>query len=412
MALLHRSLRHPGGQAAFAGTKLGGHPARTRSGDHKRGFRDLRPSWYPPPKEAGAIMTRLFAIVSLAILAAACGGGSKGAPGLGDGGTTYTPATTTQQFIDRIVDAECESMVRCGSLPDKSTCLDFFNMANANFSSLAYSIDSGRVTRNPSAEAACFQAIASIPCSRDEAGDKTLTTACQNVLVGTIASGGDCIDDTECKSGLECDEGSCTASCCAGICVTKKPLSEVGGSCTGDSNCVDAAYCKQSYNSTTQEIEGVCLARVATGSACTDYGSCASNAECVSATGSQTCVALAKDGASCASGVSCENIASYCDPAKSTCQPRLRENAACVLPDAGASAAFSAGCLGYSECKNGVCKRLPTAGQACSNPDAAVLDECFLVGKCVDGVCQADPPEPVCTVAVAKAAAADAGANN
>jgi hypothetical protein len=86
---------------------------------------------------------------------------------------------------------------------------------------------------------------------------------------------------------------------------------------------VDTAYCKLSYNSTTGSFDGICQARVATGAACTDYGSCASNAQCVGATGSKTCVALAKDGASCTSSVSCESSASYCDQVKGTCQPRI-----------------------------------------------------------------------------------------
>jgi hypothetical protein len=175
---------------------------------------------------------------------------------------------------------------------------------------------------------------------------------------------------------------------------------------------VDAAYCKQTYNSSAGTIDGICQARVATGSACTDYGSCASDAQCVGTTGSQTCVALAKDGASCTSGVPCDNAASYCDPVKGTCQPRLKEGAPCTLPDAGATASLSAGCLNYTQCKNGVCTRLPLAGEACSNPDAAVIDECLLVGKCVGGFCQANPAQPVCTVAVAKAAAADASARD
>ena len=41
--------------------------------------------------------------MSFVLLAASCGGGGKSAiaPGLGDGGTTYTPTTNTQQFFDQ-----------------------------------------------------------------------------------------------------------------------------------------------------------------------------------------------------------------------------------------------------------------------------------------------------------------------
>jgi len=358
-------------------------------------------------------MARRLGALCLTILAAACGGSKTTAkPGLGDGGETYTATTTTQQFIDQFMGAECDFFVRCSYLPDKSTCLAYFNMASSlDTNSLAYSIDQGRMILNTSNLAPCISAISNRSCDLSAQISATSTAACSSVMVGTISSGGDCIEDGECKSGLECDQGSCTASCCPGVCVTAKPISEVGGSCTGDSTCVDTAFCKQSYNSTTGTIISVCLARAAVGAACSDYGGCVTSARCVGSTGSQTCVALAKDGARCASslsaGVSCANASSYCDPVKGTCQPRLKDNAACSIPDAGS--ALAAGCFNFSQCKNGVCKRLPLAGDACSNPDAAVLDECLVVGKCVDGFCQASSPKTLCTVATAKAAAADAG---
>jgi hypothetical protein len=176
---------------------------------------------------------------------------------------------------------------------------------------------------------------------------------------------------------------------------------------------VDTAFCNQSYNSATGMFDDTCQALVAIGASCPYYGSCVANAECVGTYGSQTCVALAKDGAPCAaSGVSCENMASYCDPVKGTCQPRIKDGSPCAIPDVGSTAA-SAGCAVFSQCKNGVCTRLPKVGEACSSPDAAaMIGECFPVGKCVGGFCQADPPQPVCTVAVAKAAAADAGVSD
>jgi hypothetical protein len=368
-------------------------------------------------------MTRLFAFISLAslaslaILATACGGGGKAtaAPGLGDGGTTYTPTTSTQQFMDQIIDAECAYSARCETFPDKNTCLDFYRgQLSPGPSSIVYSVDQGRTILNPSAEAACLQAISNLSCSvSTSTTSSALSNACSPVFVGTIASGGDCIDDVECKPGLECDKGSCTASCCPGVCVTTKLPAAIGGSCTGNSTCVDNAYCSQAYNSVTQTFEGTCQARVAIGASCTDYGSCASNAQCVGTGASKTCVALAQDGAACASsGPSCANVASYCDPVKGICQPRLKENAPCAIPDAGAAATYLAGCMSFTQCKNGVCSRLPSAGQACSNPDAAVVDECYMVGSCVGGFCQAKPAKPVCTVAVAKAATADAGAKD
>jgi hypothetical protein len=125
----------------------------------------------------------------------------------------------------------------------------------------------------------------------------------------------------------------------------------------------------------------------------------------VGTTASKTCVALPKDGDPCSpDGAICESTASYCDALMGTCQPLLKENAACVLPDTHPTAPYTAGCYLLNECKNGVCSRLPLTGQPCSNPDPVAIDECFLVGKCVGGFCRADPPRPLCTVASAKAA--------
>jgi len=361
-------------------------------------------------------MNRLRGALFLPILAVACGGGGKGTikPGLGDGGTTYTPTITTQQFIDQVVGAECDYFVRCGYLPDKSTCLSYIEtMSSPDTSSLAYSIDRGRVTLNSTNLPTCLAAFSNLACPLSSSNTSPLAVPCDAVVVGTIASGGDCVFDGECKPGLECDKGSCTASCCPGVCVTAKPISQVGGSCTSNSTCVDTAYCKYSTSGTG---DGICQTRAALGAACSDYSGCVANARCIGATGSQTCVTLAQDGEHCSSnsssGVPCANNASYCDSATGTCQPRLKDNATCTASGAGAIASIDVGCLSFSQCKNGICQRLPLAGDACSNPDAALLDECFLVGKCVGGYCQPNPPKPLCTVASAKAATADAGARD
>ena len=358
-------------------------------------------------------MNRLFGALSLAILAVACSLDGKGAakPVLGDGGTTYTATASTQSIVDQLMSAECDGYVRCGYLPDKTTCLVYFKHIGAlNDGTLAYSIDQGRTSLNQSNLAGCLSAMSNKGCVLSESSVSALQPSCGSIMIGTISSGGDCIDDGECKTGLECDKGSCTDSCCAGVCVATKPKAQVGGACTSDSICVDTAYCKQTYNLKTQTIDGICQARVAVGMACTDSGSCVGSAQCTGTTGSKTCMAPAKDGAACgANGVLCENTTSYCDPVTGTCQPRIKDNSPCVLPDAGVVAALSSGCFNFSQCKNGVCKRLPMEGEACSNPDAAWTDECLIVGKCVNGFCQADPSKPVCSVAVAKAAAADAG---
>jgi hypothetical protein len=171
---------------------------------------------------------------------------------------------------------------------------------------------------------------------------------------------------------------------------------------------VPGAYCKERFDPATWLTEKTCAERAAVGTACPLAGSCVSGSECEGTSGSTTCVALPKDGDPCSpGGAPCEDAAAYCDPVTSTCQPLLKENAPCVLASAHPTAPYTAGCYAYNECKGGVCTRLPIAGQPC-NPDPTAIDECFLVGKCVDGFCKADPPRPLCTVAAAQAAAGSA----
>lgn len=335
------------------------------------------------------------------------------APGLADGGTTYTATPTTQQFLDQVIAAECDFYVRCRALPDKSTCQKFFGtLAGTSLASFAYSVDQGRTAIHTSDLPACLTMLSSAPCTSISFGTEMVSASCNAIVTGTISSGGECIDNDECKPGLKCDKGDCSASCCVGTCVTGSARAEVGGGCTDDRSCVDSAFCKQTFNSTTAKITGICQPRAAVDAVCSDYNGCVNEARCAGASGSKTCIALAKDGAGCSSnGASCESVASTCDPSTGTCQPRLADGAPCgATADAGATAALSAGCLSYSFCKNGTCAPLPWAGEACSTQDGGAFDECLLVGKCVAGSCQANAPKPVCTVTVAKAAQEDAGA--
>jgi hypothetical protein len=244
-------------------------------------------------------------------------------------------------------------------------------------------------------------------------GSDMVGAACDAIVTGTISAGGECIDNDECKPDLECDKGDCSASCCVGTCVASVPRAEVGGGCTDDRSCVGSAFCEQTFDSTTGVATGVCQPRAAVGAGCSDYSGCVEGARCAGASGSQTCIALAKDGAACSStGASCESVASYCASSTGTCQPRLADGAPCgATADAGALSPLSAGCLNYSYCKDGTCAPLPWAGDVCSAPDAGTFDECFLVGKCVSGSCEATAPKPVCTVTAAMAAQGDAGAD-
>jgi len=114
------------------------------------------------------------------------------------------------------------------------------------FPGLLHRPKAGRIL-NPSAEAAASKPFPNLSCSLKSSGSSAVDDACSSVVVGPLRPEALHQNSSECKPGLECDQGSCTASCGLGVCVPTKPLVASEESCTGDSACVEpTAICNQS----------------------------------------------------------------------------------------------------------------------------------------------------------------------
>jgi Cys-rich repeat protein len=90
-----------------------------------------------------------------------------------------------------------------------------------------------------------------------------------------------CIRDSDCSNGFECDNNACVAcnpvpamcgdpgDCCSGVCngIACAPNNTVGGICQKDSDCGAGLYC--------QNASHTCAAQVAYGKPCTQSDACA-----------------------------------------------------------------------------------------------------------------------------------------
>jgi len=186
------------------------------------------------------------------------------------------------------------------------------------------------------------------------------SVACATRFKGTIADGGDCYADIECKSpGATC-ESSCTDACCVGTCQPKLTVGDpcdsndfcepglicyqtcrsgaIGTSCMGSFDCDSSAWCNA----------GVCAADLEPGSACTSRSQCG---------GDTTCTGL-----------------SIIDPRPGQCLSISKPGDPCDFI-----------CYGNLYCASGTCHELPTLGDACS-----AFTPCRGVDTiCSNGVCVA-----------------------
>jgi hypothetical protein len=333
-------------------------------------------------------------VMAMASLSA-CNGSSSRDGGHTDGSSAVGTGPLAD-FEASYIQAFCQYVTRCGLSPSVEAChKTYFDSSLIDLDQLQREIDEGLVTYDATAATACFSVIANASCTVDSlSSTSSAAPSCAGVVKGTIASGGACVSDEQCATGL-CKQPSCGGSCCLGVCAVK---AAAGGGCTQSSECVADATCN--YDGS---LTGTCKPRAPRGEACKYNSDCQSGLTCDS-TGSKTCVELIADGHPCTpGGASCAELSSYCDGTSKTCQPRAKLGAACV---SDATSLHGSGCVSYAQCKNGVCVAIPTVGEPCQATDAGYPEIACLVGACTNGTCQVAPSQ-VCTIASAHGA--DAG---
>ena len=331
----------------------------------------------------------------LGLFPVACGGLGE-SPHRSDAGTGFGPGVVGD-YANAYLPLVCQYDVRCHLAASVEACRP--NLAawwRRTVALLQSDLDTGRVRYNPNRAATCMDAIQSAPCPSESNGQYPWGLTCGGVFPANVATGDACLWDFECEGG-HCRyplTDTCTGSCCPGSCAVP---GDVGASCVTevDHECVDADYCKPSYQG--YRVEVTCQPRLAQGDTCDDPWDypCQRGLTC-ELNGSHTCVPYAKDGQPCDaySGPYCDNWDSFCDSDRGTCQARRAIGAPCADDSA---------CVTYAQCRNGICTLTPGAGDSCTVPDGGNPNLVCLwsTTQCIDGICQEPVLPPLCTIAMA-----------
>jgi hypothetical protein len=289
------------------------------------------------------------------ILMAACSGGGNGS------------SLTFDQYETEATSAYCTYLANCGLFPDAATCEESNNgLITVSDPSLSEAIAMGRVAFDGNNAAACLAAFSSESC--DETMARVSPAACDDVIAGTVGSGGICAIGEECISQV-CDVPSCQQACCQGTCVggTAPAPQPTGAACNGDESCVPGDYCDFQM--------ATCQPYVAAGSACTDSLACAPGYGCAGTP--LVCKTLPATGAACPDNA-CANIGEHCGSA-GTC---VKDG----LPDD--SCASNSDCSQYFPCDLPTmkCAKGPSVGEPC--PEGTCFDANTF---CTDGLGSASP---------------------
>jgi hypothetical protein len=292
----------------------------------------------------------------------------------------------------RIVDVECPIAVRCGEFPDQTTCR---TALHPDIGQEQADVAAGTVKYDAAQAAACLDAINSALGSCENSGQTSnqALAACDAVFTGTVAAGGTCFRGYECASG-HCDLTACaSAGCCPGTCAAGGPTGvPLGGTCTGLATCAAGTFC--------DGITMLCMPLLPAGSPCTDDLSCAAGLVCLvsgtAPTAPQVCAAPPAEGAPCSiQDGYCALTTDFCDPATSTCKPRLAVGSDC-------DTTITDGCVNDAACMNvqvGVTGVLTSKCVALGR----VGDPCLMMFGCLRGLecgtggtCQVRAPDPIC----------------
>jgi hypothetical protein len=311
--------------------------------------------------------------------------------GCGDSGGGGTPIPLAD-LGPTLLDILCTRDARCGSFPDKATCLASNSAATTQ---LMADVAAGTVKYDAAAAGTCFdsfRAVAASGCTYSAAGMAQLNDpACDRIVTGTLADGAACFDGGECISG-SCSAPGCnpTDTCCAGACDRTVAQVAIGGDCTFPARCVQGAYCRLSV--IAGGASNVCSAFIAAGQPCDQSmgEQCAPGYQChheqpTSAVG--VCARAPATGAACVTSEFCDGIADFCDPTTLKCVAKVAVGGAC--PN-------GYGCVDYAFCDAATftCVARGRAGEACDPASTALT--CLGSLTCAASACALPPAPPAC----------------
>jgi hypothetical protein len=327
--------------------------------------------------ESAPVSLGRFGLAVLALSAATCGGGSGRSVPLDD-------------LAADLVNAECDSLVACGSVPDRATCLGSIRLDDAQFATMKADIAAGTVAYDGRAAGACIDVFKSLAsCKQTAVGDigRRLDATCGKVFTGLLPAGSACFFDDECADRGTCGNQVCSNHCCAGTCVARPAPIPLGGDCGNplpNQDCIEGTIC--AANATGG---GSCKTPLPAGARCGPYDRCALPYHCGGNinldTGEGNCTAPPGQGQPCVNSDDCDDIRNACDPTTHVCISRVAGGGACATTDA---------CVLYATCDGTTCVAMPGPDASC---DPLATTPCLLTLSCDATMhCSLPPAEAAC----------------
>jgi hypothetical protein len=331
-------------------------------------------------------MGGLFCVASL--LAGACGGSSTDGDSAANVALEDLPkelASVTCEVVDQCF-AGAYSVISGGE--DCNTSITR-SIEDGEFGLVQRAVDAGEVTYDPSAVSGCLDAVRSAGCA---IFTQRLGELCADVLVGAVASGGDCTISVQCQSGLFCKTdaacpGTCTALLAAGQACEDDDQCQSGLLCSGDTGrCIVPAKKGQACGGGTEPPCPPDL--VCQGDDDTTPGTCRAFADVFVKGEGSSCDIMGTD--LCSLGLSCAVVGVNADNSLDMqCAQPASSGGAChlAIPEHCPSGEF---CELQPQSVDGTCRPTPTDGQPCGvqSPDQGAT-VCAAEHVCINGTCQA-----------------------
>lgn len=346
---------------------------------------------------------------------------------LGVAGCAQT--ATPDNFAGEYEEALCAWSSGCSVFESRGQCRDALVWdTTGRFQYLLAAHEAGRVEFDAEAAEACFEQVVALPCDEGmlsavlfNTGPAAAPAVCGDVFVGKVRNYDSCLNSEECAGdNAVCGfnpSGCPDGMCCPGACRVLGGPPEIGEPCTG--NCGDDAFCASDPNTGQATVctarrksgqrcddntdacgEGlfcdfnadfVCKPRLASGTACESWWSCAEGLECYDfGNGDRRCSALPGEGAACSNNnyPPCARIDNFCD-ASNHCAKLPAPGEPC--PDYR--------CMPYATCTPNagtpMCVRRGSLDADCGSASGYI--ECIGHLYCGEGDrCAPPEPEPTC----------------
>ena len=283
-------------------------------------------------------IVRLFAgglLPLAASLPAGCGGESRRLVA-----TRCGPHHDLRQAETAFTAAFCDLLVGCGMYADATACLESGDHLPPFFAQAA----SGCVTVDTDGLSRCIDRLREAECRAEAYFDAT--DVCLEAMRGTLPFGAECENDLECESHT-CDEIWCGQACCRGTCAGRD--APEGSSCIADGDCAPGTYCATE--------SATCLLLLPAGSPCDAARQCEDELGCHLG----ICQLLPREGERCDpnSLFACDAFRDHCDSTLARCVPES------LLGERCSGQTQQSDCVGTAWCDAGICRPLPSSGDAC-----------------------------------------------